>query len=678
MFNNVLLFFCLVFFFSFTSKVNSFTKKEILSIKQKVSINNSIITNARTNKSKFNLNKYQDSKIIFEAIKKEEWNRASKLAKNNEVYKKIVEWYFLYQNQHPKHLLKTNSFLEKNPNWPKRLFFRKKIELFIDRNWQNKKIIDFFESNPPLTTKGAVNYIDALNKENGINSVKNLAKKTWIERKFTKRQSKDFYKRYKKILTTEDHLKRIEELTWKGRTYEARRMLPLIDKENKNLYNAKITLRRRAGNADQVISLVSENLINDPGLIYERLRWRRKSRLYKTAYEIIDPLPQNLKYERKWWYEISIIVRKLIENKEYSKAYELIKDFSSKSNELLSESEWYSGWIAYEFLNLDPEIYINHFLNSYENTDHNGEKAKSAYWAGKSYEKIKNKELSNLWYKNSSQYVTEFYGQLSFEKINKDSALIPNEELYGKNLFIKDDLDFIESDIYKASELVLVHGSRKEAKIFISHLIKNNKSPGQLQIIAKLAKDFNRPDLSIRAAKYAIKNNVFLYNYAYPSLRGFVMNKEIEKELVYGVIRQESEFDSKAISRVGARGMMQIMPATAKKVSSNLKLSYSKKRLTSDVQYNITLGSNYLNNLINQYDSYLLALIGYNAGPRRINRWIKKYGDPRKENIDTISWIEKIPIKETRLYVKIVLSNMQVYRQKNQESKNLSIFSKKN
>ena len=104
-------------------------------------------------------------------------------------------------------------------------------------------------------------------------------------------------------------------------------------------------------------------------------------------------------------------------------------------------------------------------------------------------------------------------------------------------------------------------------------------------------------------------------------------------------------------------------------------LNYSKKRLTSDVQYNVSLGSYYLYSLIEDYDSYLLALIGYNAGPRRVKRWIKKFGDPRKENVDYDSWIEKIPIKETRLYVKIVLSNLQVYRQKNQTSKKISIFS---
>jgi len=679
MFKNVLIFFSTLFFFSSLSfEINSLTKDQLLKTKQKFNTVNSLISKHRIKRSKINIEKYKKSRQVFNEIKKKNWNEAKKLAKNNEVLIKIIDWHFIHQNNNPKFFSKTDNFIRKNPNWPQEKFFRKKIELFIDSNLKNKQIIDFFEQNPPLTTKGAVNYLDALKNKNGLENVKNLARKTWVEKKFTKTQSRDFYKRYKKILRKQDHDKRVEKLTWEGRNYEARRMLPLLSKDKKNLYNAKIVLRRRAGNADYAVSLVSEDLLNNQGLIYERLRWRRKSKLYKTAFELINPLPNNLKYEKKWWFEISIIIRKLIENKEYKKAYNLIKDFSLKSNDLISESEWYAGWIAYEFLNIEPQIYINHFLNSYENTNHKGEKAKSAYWAARSYEKINNKELSNLWYTNSSKFITEFYGQLSFEKIKNDKPLITNEELYGKNLFVKEDLDFIKSDIYKATELMLANGTRKNAKRFVSHLIYNSESPGQLQIMAKLSKDFDRLDLAIKAAKYAKKKNIYLYHYGYPQLiNKNDIYKSVEKELVYAVIKQESAFDYKAISRVGARGMMQIMPATASKVSKQINLNYSKKRLTSDLGYNVKIGSYYLSTLVEDYDSYILALVGYNAGPRRIKRWVKKFGDPRKKNVDAVSWIEKIPIKETRLYVKIVLSNLQVYRQKNQKSKTISIFSKK-
>ena len=224
--------------------------------------------------------------------------------------------------------------------------------MFIGSKWNNNKIINYFDLYPPLTTKGAVNYVDALRKKNGINNVKNLASEIWIERNFSKTQSKDFYRKYKKILTPNDHLKRIDRLTWVGRSYEARRMLPIINKNYRNLYSAKIVLRRREGNADSVVSRVPRNLKKNEGLIFERLRWRRKTRLYDTAFELIDPLPNNLKYEKKWWYETSILIRKFIERKKYQKAYKLAKDFSGKSTKKTSESEWLAGWIGYNFLNL--------------------------------------------------------------------------------------------------------------------------------------------------------------------------------------------------------------------------------------------------------------------------------------------------------------------------------------
>ena len=214
---NVLIFFStLFFFFSSSFELNSLTKVQVFKIKQKVSIVNSNLTKARSKKSKLNIEKYKKSKIVFDAIKKENWKEAKKLARNNEVLIKIIDWNFLYQNNNPKFFLKTNNFIKDNPNWPKRIFLRKKMELFIDSNLNNKKIIEFFEQYPPLTTKGAVNYVDALRKENGLENVKNIARKTWVERKFTKSQSKDFYKKYKKILRKKDHDERTERLTWIG------------------------------------------------------------------------------------------------------------------------------------------------------------------------------------------------------------------------------------------------------------------------------------------------------------------------------------------------------------------------------------------------------------------------------------------------------------------------------
>ena len=678
MYQKVFIFFLLfISFVAYSDNAKAFTKQEIIKIKKKVIEIDLFVTKSRSKKFIVRKDLHQ-AKLVFDSIKQKKWNNAKKLSDKDTTLLKLTDWYFLNQNKNPKFFEKTNQFLNKNPNWPGRIALKKKNEMFIGSKWNETKIINYFNESPPLTTKGVVNYLDALKKKNGINSIKEQASNAWINKNFSRHQSKDFYKKYKKILTPEDHLKRVERLTWVGRSYEARRMLPIINKNYRYLYNAKIVLRRREGNADSVVARVPKNLKNNDGLIYERLRWRRKTRLYDTAFELIDPLPDTLKYEAKWWYEVSILIRKFMERKKYKKAYKLAKDFGNKSKENVSESQWLAGMLAYTFLNLDPEIYINHFLNSYENTNHKGEKAKSAYWIGKSYKRINNNEKSKIWFETSAKQVTEFYGQLSFDEIKKNNeALIENEELYGKNLITKEDLKLMETSLFKATEIILLYGDRKKAKSFVTALLKACSTPGEFQLVARLSKNYDRADLAIKASNYGKNRNINLYHFGYPTV-SYKQVKGIEEELVYAVIRQESVFNIKAHSRAGARGLMQLMPATAKKVSKKIKLEYSKSKLKSNPQYNVSLGSYYLKSLIDEYDSYLLALVGYNAGPRRINRWIKKFGDPRKENVDPVIWIEQIPIKETRLYVKKVLSNLQVYRQKNQKSKNKKIISRGN
>ena len=679
MFKEIFILFLLFFIFSaYIKNAKSFTSQEIIKIKKKVFEVSPSINKTRSKKLIIK-REFQEAKLVFDAIKKQKWSKAKKIANQDTTLIKLVDWYFLNQNKNPKFFQKTNEFILKNPDWPKKEFLRKKNEMFIGSKWNNNKIINYFDLYPPLTTKGAVNYVDALRKKNGINNVKNLASETWIERNFSKTQSKDFYRKYKKILTPNDHLKRIDRLTWVGRSYEARRMLPIINKNYRNLYSAKIVLRRREGNADSVVSRVPRNLKKNEGLIFERLRWRRKTRLYDTAFELIDPLPNNLKYEKKWWYETSILIRKFIERKKYQKAYKLAKDFSSKSTKYTSESEWLAGWIGYNFLNLKSEIYINHFLNSYENTNHRGEKAKSAYWVGKSYKKIGNEEQSKIWFETAAKEVTEFYGQLSFDQIKKNNVtLIENQELYGKSLITKEDLKLMETSLYKATEIVLLYSNRNTAKKFFSALLEFCNKPGEFQLVARLGENSRRVDLAIKASNKSFEKDINLYHFGYPTI-SYKLASGLEKELVYAVIRQESIFDEKAHSRAGARGLMQLMPATAKRVSKKINLKYSKSSLKTNPQYNVALGSFYLKSLIENYNgSYLLALVGYNAGPRNAGKWIKKFGDPRKKNVDPISWIEQIPIKETRLYVKKVLSNLQVYRQKNQRSKNKKIISKKN
>jgi soluble lytic murein transglycosylase len=193
-------------------------------------------------------------------------------------------------------------------------------------------------------------------------------------------------------------------------------------------------------------------------------------------------------------------------------------------------------------------------------------------------------------------------------------------------------------------------------------MAEKSASPTDLRMIADLGWELHRDDLAIMVAKIARDKGVELIDYLYP-LRSVPTGPGPEAALTLGIIRQESAFELGAVSSAGALGLMQLMPATAKHVAKGLKLKYRKEDLTRSAQYNMTLGRAYLQELLDYFDnSYVLAIASYNAGPDRVNGWMRTYGDPRDHGVDVVDWIETIPISETRNYVQRVLENLQVYR----------------
>jgi soluble lytic murein transglycosylase len=171
---------------------------------------------------------------------------------------------------------------------------------------------------------------------------------------------------------------------------------------------------------------------------------------------------------------------------------------------------------------------------------------------------------------------------------------------------------------------------------------------------------------AVRNAKAGLFRGVVAPEAAYPliSLPTAVRERNSpETALVLAVIRQESEFDSGTSSSANARGLMQLLPSTARTVARSQGLPYQVSMLTSDPEYNVTLGSAYLGSLIDEFNgSYVLALAAYNAGPGRSRQWIADWGDPRAASTDVVDWIELIPFSETRNYVQRIMENLQVYR----------------
>jgi len=598
--------------------------------------------------------------IIKKSIKKHNWQIAKKyiLKIKNPHLQKALYWRLYLVNNSRATFFEIAQLIKENPNWPSINQLRKRAEEAMQPRMNPELIINWFKDYPPLTTYGAIRLGEALLVLKKKKDAIQMLRKTWVERNFGAKQERQFYRKYRRFLTRQDHIDRLERLLWNGQYYPVRRMLHKVNKNYRALAFARITLRRYQGSVDQAISKVPKNLLNDQGLIFERFRWRRRKGRDKDAIKLLKTLPENLIHPERWWREKVVIVRRLLQVGHISEAYNIASKHRLDSGKSFVEAEWLSGWIALQFLN-ESNRALNHFKAVYRASRYPISRSRGAYWAGRASEILKDQMLTESWYKKAAKYSLTYYGQLAIIKLrSEETNFLHEENSIEREYNIK----------FKTHELVKVVNVLGKAKLFeyinpfIKKLNQLESSANWYNSIAVLSRKNGRSDLAVYTAKQAYRRGFTLIKEGYPVLDN-IKHFKISTPLLLAIIRQESAFNIKAISRAGARGLMQIMPATARRIAKMNKIPYSKEKLTTDVEYNLKFGQIYLAGLLSQYErSHVLSLAAYNAGPARANRWIKRNGDPREINVDQIDWVEMIPFKETRNYVQRVIENFNVYQ----------------
>ena len=620
-------------------------------------------------KSKFfNKRDFAYAKQAIQLMEKRKWKSAEKIAKkakNKSIYN-FIQWRHLLTTGNAASFFEYKQFIERNNSYPRigRIKYLSEHKLST-KVLSPKKIIQMFESQEPLSGYGRLILGESFILKGDKVTGTRLIKEGWVTADLTRSNLKIFRKKFKKYLDTKDYINRADYLAWENKYWDLKRMLRYLPKEYQLLYTARQLLMSKSYGVDNAISKVPKKFKNDAGLNYDRLKWRRKRGRVESSLEILDTIENTKSYmirPDKWWKERSIIARSLIYKKKYEKAYKITSKHGLSDGPELAEAEWMSGWIAISFLN-DPIRAIEHFKKFYENVGYPISLSRGAYWLGRSYEKIGDKEISTRWYKEGSKYLTTYYGQLSHMKI------YPNEKFQLDKLIKVDDKimkKFYEKELVKIVYLLDELDKDKYTKHILRYLANENVSLGSEILAAKLATDISRFDFAIQIAKIASYEKRFHNKYNYPiiSVPKYVGQRKIpEPAFILSIIRQESEFDTSAHSHAGARGLMQLMTYTAKVVAKQAKLPYSKSKLTKDPEYNINLGSHYIAGLILEYDgSYPFAIAAYNAGPKRVRYWKKLNKNPQKKQIDYVDWIELIKFKETRNYVQRVLENVNVYK----------------
>ncbi len=572
---------------------------------------------------------------------------------------KVVRWLELADTRTTATWRELAEFLDRNPEWPNLGAIRRNAEERMP-DLPAKEALAWFEKYPPLTTAGFLRQVDALMETRESDRAIRLVRERYVQGTFGAVEERDFRRRFNSLLRPEDHWARLDRLLWDGDDAGAKRMMPLVDKGRQHLALARIALANAAGGVDGALRRVPSNLLDDPGLQYERLRWRRKRDLDTGAIEILAKPPKTLGRPDAWWQERHIMARRLIEKRDFRRAYQLVAGHGSKDGLAFAQAEFLAGWLALRYLER-PADALKHFETLYRGVTSPISRGRGAYWAGRAAAAMGDKARATTWYETAISHGSTYYGLLAGDEMDlKPGALVRPSPMPTDGAMA----DFNRREMVRLVRMLdrIEGADARLTTLFVRRLAADAKTEPEYLMLGRLVADLNRAELGVLVSRQALQDGVLVFEAGFPMLDAKLPPRP-EPGLVHAIVRQESNFSPTAVSSAGARGLMQLMPATAQHVAKKLGVRHTHEKLTTDPAYNVRLGTTYLQELIDRFDgSYVLAIAAYNAGSGRVASWLKTYGDPRSAAIDTIDWIELIPIQETRNYVQRVLENLHIYR----------------
>lgn len=584
--------------------------------------------------------------------------------------KKLARWYYYRKKAPDTTPEEIIAFLEENPRWPSREELQESAEdALFWRETDNKRIIDYFVGKRPMSGAGFAALGSALiaegRKEEGVEHIR----EAWRRHPLTPAIEKKIRKL--KVLKPDDHRARADYLLMQdNKSYvgAVRRILPLIDKKWRPSVKARIATVKRTRRAGGLLTRLDKSVKKYPAVLLARIQWLRRADKDKKVWSLLRSAPKSAEKlidPEEWWKERGIQVRLALNEGKPKTAYALARNHGEGLEHWdLSDAEFLAGWVALRFLN-KPEAARKHFLAAAAAGGLPKRRSRAGYWLGRTELELGNRQAAIGAFAEAAQYYHTFYGQLAHQMIAATDAKV------AFRTFVKpterEIKAFVEQDVMKAIVLAKQADFENLMSLFLYDLARGIDSAPEMILLCELAVRVAPRHRAVRMAKIAINRDFAVEHYAYPNaLPEFKVlgdGQEIEDALVHALTRQESEFNTNIVSSAGAVGLMQLLPSTAKMMARYHKLRFSRKKLSADPAYNVTLGTAFLNRLISNYDgSYVMALAGYNAGPGRIRQWVRRFGDPRENDVDPIDWIERIPFNETRNYVHKILESAQVYR----------------
>lgn len=597
----------------------------------------------------------------FEKAERDDFAAARSLARqaSDPLLRKVLLWMELARPVSTGDFATIVQFREAHPEWPGQQALQTAAELSMPVGLRSETVLTWFDREPPVTGDGTIRYLDALRDVGREEKARAFAQTAWVELDLSRGNERTYLRRFGDLLTRQNHADRLERLIWDRRRGPALRVARLLGPDQQALAAARLALAGMSPGVDSAIKKVPAGLRDDPGLVYERARWRLRKGRYESAMELLDPPPEAGSPER-WWKLRRWAARRALEEGEPVRAYRLANAQGLPRGVAFAEARFLSGWIALRFLD-DPETAYGHFQRLYENVGTPISRARGAYWAGEAAQALSRPTEAARWYRLAAFNDIAFYGQLATARLGMEPALL---EAPAATISPQTRADFENQEVVRILQRLVELDQDRLIGWFFAALRLRARTEVDFRLIGDLALTLDRPDQAVSTGKAAARVGIVLPAHLFPSIP-LAIGDPKEATLVLALIRQESQFAPRAVSHAGARGLMQLMPSTAKLVAKQRGLPYDRKRLTSDPSYNLELGRSYLDDLLGRYSgSYPLALAAYNAGPSRADRWIRNFGDPRDPSVDPVDWIESIPFDETRNYVQRIVEAVTVYRKR--------------
>lgn len=569
---------------------------------------------------------------------------------------KVLKWASLVKGLGGAGFEDVAQFLKEHPDWPGQNPLRRRAEDFLLTEPSDSFIVQWFDANPPQGREARQRYADGLAVVGRAADAATWLRRSWAEDSFAPSEEVTFATRYADILRPEDHRARADRALSRDGNDTAQRVLTRLSPADQAAVTARLSIRSGT-DPDTVLGRVDKTTAADSGVIFDAVRAYRRAGKDDAARTLLAQKVDATQRPDLWWTERDLQIRRLLREGSPDTAYRLARDHGlPPGTPEFADAEFLAGLIALRWQK-QPSVAFGHFQALIKNSRTPPSQSRGAFWAARAALAQGQDAEAKQWLMRAAAYPAAFYGQLATALLGETvpGRLPPETLLTGADKQKFDSLELVRV-VRRLTDI----GLPEKSDPFLFRLAEGGAE--RASGAAQLAYSLGRTETSVLIARRVYRDGTLLAESGYPILPQALPTAP-EPALVHAIIRQESNYSPTAVSKVGARGLMQLMPATAKQVAGRLGLSHTDGRLTAEPSYNIQLGQAYLATVLDQFNGdYALAIASYNAGPGRVRQWLRDYGDPGTDIEGWLTWIEQIPFSETRNYVQRVLEGVAVYR----------------